>query len=91
MGLLDGKKPGDSGQKTGDTGSGHILNATAKPVLSRPSGQTSKDAVEYYTVVAGDNLTKIASKYGTTVSQLQSWNNIKDANLILVGQKLRVK
>lgn len=47
--------------------------------------------VEYYTVQSGDNLTKIAKKYGTTVNQLVAWNNIKNPNLIYVGQKLRVK
>lgn len=51
----------------------------------------SKPKAEYYTVKSGDNLTKIAKKYGTTVSQLVKWNNIKNANLIYAGQKLRVK
>lgn len=45
----------------------------------------------YYTVVRGDNLTKIARKYGTTVAQLVKWNNIANPNLIRVGQVLRVK
>ena len=45
----------------------------------------------YYTVVRGDNLTKIAAKFGTTVNQLVAWNNLKNKNLILVGQVLRVK
>lgn len=45
----------------------------------------------YYTVVRGDNLSKIAAKFGTTVSQLVEWNNIKNPNLIYPGQVLRVK
>ena len=45
----------------------------------------------YYTVVSGDNLTKIANKFGTTVSKLVSWNNIADPNKIYVGQRLIVK
>ena len=45
----------------------------------------------YYTVQKNDNLTKIAKKYGTTVSQLVAWNNISNPNLIYAGQKLRVK
>ena len=45
----------------------------------------------YYTVKKGDTLSAIAKKYGTTVNQLVSWNNIKNPNLIYVGQKLRVK
>uniref|UniRef100_UPI0035E3C1E7 LysM peptidoglycan-binding domain-containing protein n=1 Tax=Listeria booriae TaxID=1552123 RepID=UPI0035E3C1E7 len=46
---------------------------------------------QYYTIKSGDNLSKIASRYGTTVKQLQTWNNIKDANKIYAGQKIRVK
>ncbi len=45
----------------------------------------------YYTIKAGDTLSQLAKDNGTTVSQLVSWNNIKNANLIYVGQKIRVK
>ena len=55
-----------------------------------PSKETDDNKV-YYVVKKGDNLTKIAKKYNTTVKQLASWNNIKNVNLIKVGQKLRVK
>ena len=47
--------------------------------------------MEYYTIQRGDNLTKIANRYGVTVAQLINWNNIKNANLIYAGQKIRVK
>ena len=50
-----------------------------------------KPKIEYYIVKSGDNLSKIAKKYGTTVNQLVKWNNIKNPNLIYVGQKLRVR
>lgn len=50
-----------------------------------------KPSAQYYTVVRGDNLTKIAKKYGTTVNQLVAWNGIKNPNLIYAGQKIRVK
>lgn len=43
-----------------------------------------------YTVKKGDTLSGIASKYGTTVSKLASLNNIKNVNLIYVGQKLTI-
>lgn len=45
----------------------------------------------YYTVQPGDNLSTIAAQYGTTWQQLQSWNNIRNANLIFPGMVLRVK
>lgn len=41
-----------------------------------------------YTVVAGDTLMKIASKYGTTVSAIAALNHIQNVNLIYVGQIL---
>lgn len=44
-----------------------------------------------YTVKKGDNLTKIAAKYGTTVEKIAKDNNIKDKNKINVGQKLIIK
>ena len=49
------------------------------------------DTKVYYIVKKGDTLTKIAKKYKTSVAQLVKWNNIKNPNLIKVGQKLRVK
>ena len=54
------------------------------------SGEKSSDETGMYTVVKGDNLTKIAKKYGTTVANLVSLNNISDANKIYVGQKIKV-
>lgn len=45
----------------------------------------------YYTVVRGDNLTKIAKKYSTSVNALVKLNNIKNPNLIYPGQKLMIK
>ena len=44
-----------------------------------------------YRVVKGDNLTKIAKKYGVTVNYLKNLNNIKNANLIYVGQIIKIK
>lgn len=57
---------------------------------SKPSTPPSNDPV-YYTVVRGDNLTKIARRFGTSVNDLVNLNNIKNPNLIYAGQILRVK
>jgi len=39
----------------------------------------------------GDNLTKIAQKYKTTVTELARINNLPDQNLIITGERLLVK
>ena len=54
-------------------------------------GGSSISSTEYYMVKSGDTLSAIAKKYGTTVNQLASWNNIANVNKIYVGQKLRVR
>ena len=43
-----------------------------------------------HTVKAGETLSGIASKYGTTVEALVSTNGIKNPNLINVGQILKI-
>lgn len=46
---------------------------------------------KYYIVKAGDTLSAIAYRYGTTWKYLRDLNNLKNANQIYPGQKLRVK
>jgi len=43
-----------------------------------------------YTVAKGDTLSKIAAKYNTTVQKLMDKNSIKQANLIEIGQKIKI-
>lgn len=43
-----------------------------------------------YKVVKGDTLSGIASRYGTTVNNIAQLNNIKNVNLIYVGQVLYI-
>lgn len=55
-----------------------------------PKYNDSKE--EYYTVKAGDNLTKISKKCNTSVDAILALNpQIKNPNLIYPGQKIRVK
>lgn len=60
-----------------------------KLVDQKLSGDKPKPV--YYTVKRGDTLSGIAAKYHTTWQMLKSMNHIKNANLIYVGQKIRVK
>ncbi len=43
-----------------------------------------------YTVAAGDVLSGIAIRFGVTVPEIQGWNDIKNANYITVGQKIKI-
>ena len=43
-----------------------------------------------YTVRAGETLSSIASKFGTSVQALARANSIRDANVIFAGQNLRI-
>ena len=65
---------------------------TAKPVSTAPA-QTSKPSTSgngSYTVQSGDSVWTIADKYGISMDQLRSWNNIQN-DFIYAGQKLVVK
>ncbi len=45
---------------------------------------------ETYRVQKGDTLSAIAVRYGVTVAQLAEYNNIKNPNLILIGQLILI-
>lgn len=59
-------------------------------ILSTAKQNSTQATASIYTVRAGDSLSAIAARFGTTVSALQSANNIRNANLIYPGQVLRV-
>lgn len=46
--------------------------------------------VKTYTVVSGDNLSSIASRFNTTVDSICKLNNISNPNLIQIGQVLKL-
>lgn len=53
--------------------------------------QAQTSEAVYHTVVAGENLYRIATKYNTTVDKILKLNNLKNADKIIEGQKIRVK
>ena len=59
-------------------------------ILSTAKQNNAQATASTYTVRSGDSLSAIAVRFGTTVSALQSANNIRNANLIYPGQVLRV-
>lgn len=45
----------------------------------------------YYRVKKGDTLGAIAKRYRVTVKQLMTWNKIRSANNLSIGQRLRIE
>lgn len=68
-------------------------NRTAAKPASDGTAQTEKaeDEPVYHRVVSGDNLSRIANKYGTTVNEICRLNNIKSTTILSIGRSLRVK
>ena len=72
------------------------LNGISNPNLIyagqvlRVNGSASAGSV-YYTVRAGDNLSAIASRYGTSYQSIASLNGLVNPNLIFAGQTLKIK
>ncbi len=64
-------------------------NGTKKP--SSKLQISNKITGNTYTVKSGETLSEIAVRAGTTVSNLVKLNNIKNPNLIKVGQVLKLK
>lgn len=89
MEVINGKWGNGDARKKALTNAGYDYNSVRSEVnrLLNNNETTAK----YYVVQVGDILSEIAIANGTTVNQLISWNNIKNANLIYVGQKIRVK
>ena len=59
-----------------------------KNILETVENESKSDNI--YIVKKGDTLTKIAKMYNTTVSSLTKLNSIKNANLIYVGQMIKL-
>jgi LysM repeat protein len=72
-----------------------VAQASYKPSTpgSSPTGatvSTTTTAPLYHTVKKGDSLKAIALKHKTTAAALASANKLKDANKIVVGQRLKI-
>ena len=72
------------------------LNGISNPNLIyvgqvlRVNGSASTGSV-YYTVRAGDSLSAIASRYGTSYQSIAALNGLSNPNLIYAGQTLKIK
>ena len=65
---------------------GQVLRITTNSNV--PGSETNSTNKTYYTIRRGDTLWGISRKYGVTVQNIVSWNNIQNPNLIYPGQRL---
>lgn len=86
--VIAGKWGNGAARKAKLEAAGYNYNEVQTKVNEKLNNNSGK---KYYTVKAGDTLSAIAKKYNTTVDKLVKLNNIKNANKIYAGQKLRVK
>ncbi|MGM0126161.1 hypothetical protein IGI37_003562 [Enterococcus sp. AZ194] len=84
-----GASTGTGNNSTGNSNNSSGNNSNSNTGNSN-TGNSSSSASQYYTVKSGDSVWAISNKYGISMSQLRSWNNIKN-DLIYPGQKLVVK
>lgn len=88
--VVDGKWGNGNDRKKRLTNAGYNYDEVQNKVNALMAAKKKAKEV-YYTVEAGDTLTSIAKRYGTTWRNLQKLNGIKNPNLIYVGQQIRVK
>lgn len=68
-----------------------IVEKPVEPVVEKPVEKpTATVEEEIYVVKAGDTLSKIAEKYGTTWKALAEYNKIENPNIIFVNQKIAI-
>lgn len=66
-----------------------VVQNSAVSARSENATSGNVDSSGIYTIKSGDNLTKVASRLGTSVEALAKYNNISDPNKVYVGQQLR--
>lgn len=78
---------------TGAQGSGAATPVApqAQTVVVSPAPvQTGSGQTQTYTVVAGDTLLTIATRFGTTPEAIAQLNSLADPNALTLGQKLQI-
>lgn len=65
---------------------GQIIRITTNS--NNHGSETNSTGKTYYTIKRGDTLWRISRRYGVSVQNIVSWNNIQNPNLIYPGQRL---
>ncbi len=86
-----GRVNGIRGSVDRDLYTENIFLSDTAPIANNPNPNDSINTGSvFYTVEVGDTLSSIAKRYGTTVQELATINNISNPNLIYPGQSLRI-
>lgn len=67
-----------------------VMGYSKKVVASPITAHVVNNRDIIYTVVSGDTLSGIASKYGTTYQKIAAYSGIANPSLINVGQKIKI-
>jgi LysM repeat protein len=65
-----------------------VFTSTVATLPRLAAVQAADNCASKHTVVAGDTLSSLALKYGTTVTEIANANNLKDPYTIFIGQVL---
>ncbi len=82
--------PSASPSATPDPSASPSATPTPTPTTSASPAPAAPAPVSTYTVVRGDSLSGIASRFGTTSRNLMSINGLTNANFIRAGQVLKL-
>ncbi len=94
--LTKGTAPAEGGTRTVQAtpipvGGATSTTATAPQPVVVSTGAASEAGQSFiYTVVAGDTLAVIASRFNTTPAGIVQLNGLKDANVLALGQQLKI-
>jgi beta-N-acetylhexosaminidase len=79
-------------EETEEEGAESVSSPAAEEEVATPSETDESVSGEFttHTIEAGDTLHSIANRYNTTVQNLIKINDIKDANVIVLGRELKV-
>lgn len=67
------------------------LEGTILELLYRNMKDEFGGGKKYHTIESGETLTSIAKDFGTTVDAIVALNGIKNPNIIIAGDSIRVR
>ena len=89
--VLNGAWGNGEDRKNRLTQAGYNYDDIQRIVNNRLGVSKPQNSAVYYTIKYGDNLTKIAKRFGTSVNAITRLNNIPDPDKIQAGKRIRVK